>query len=108
METQLNPSHLFTWWSSLLAIGYPGFIPGVKGMGCEVDQSPPSNFEVKNEWRCNSLPPLRHHGVDRDKFTSSVADSTASWPTTRSPHGIYVITQIRRLLLCTTRSHFFI
>jgi hypothetical protein len=84
--------YLFTWWPSLLAIVYPGSFPGVKGMGREVDQSPPSNADVKNEWSCNSIPPLRHHGVGRDKFTSSFDDSTTSWPMTRTAHVIYVIT----------------
>jgi hypothetical protein len=70
-------------------------------MGRDVDQSTPSNAEVQNERRCNSLPPIRHYGMDRDKFDSSVADSTAFWSMTRTSHGIYVITQIRRLLINT-------
>jgi hypothetical protein len=36
---------------------------GVKRSGREVDYSPPSNAEVKNEWSYTSTPPMRLHGV---------------------------------------------
>jgi hypothetical protein len=32
-------------------------IVGVKQLGYEVDHSPPSSAEVKNEWSCTSVPP---------------------------------------------------
>jgi hypothetical protein len=36
----------------------------------EVDHSPPSSAEVKNEWSCISTPFICLHGMDRDNFTS--------------------------------------
>jgi hypothetical protein len=40
-----------------------------KAEGREFDSSPPSTAEVKNEWSCTSLLPIRRHGVDRDSYT---------------------------------------
>ena len=38
---------------------------GVKRLECEVDQSPQSSAEVKNEWSLASVPPNCLHAVDR-------------------------------------------
>jgi len=35
----------------------------------EVNHSPPSNAEVKNEWDCTSASPICRHDVDREDFT---------------------------------------
>jgi len=40
-----------------------GFFARVERPGREVDHSPPSSDEVKNEWSCTSPPPICH-GVD--------------------------------------------
>ena len=45
--------------------GYRGYFLGVKYAGREVDQSPSSNTEVKNEWRCTSNPLINLHEVGR-------------------------------------------
>jgi hypothetical protein len=37
---------------------------GVKRPGCEVDHSPPSNYEVKNECSYTNSLPTYPHGVD--------------------------------------------
>jgi hypothetical protein len=37
--------------------------PGVKRPGREVDHSPPSSAEIKNEWSYTSFPSLRRHGM---------------------------------------------
>ena len=44
--------------------------PYIKRPGCEVDQSSPSNVEVKDKWSYTSAPPLRPrlHGMDRYNF----------------------------------------
>ena len=47
----------------------PAFFPGGKATGCEVDHSPPSSAEVKNEWNYNSVPCIYLYGADRDTFT---------------------------------------
>ena len=39
---------------------------GTKRPGREVNHSPPSSDEVKNEWSYVSTPPIRLHGVDRE------------------------------------------
>jgi hypothetical protein len=55
------PSFPFSWfWLSF---------PEVKQPGHDVDHSPPSSDEVKNEWSYISTPPIRLHGEIRDKFT---------------------------------------
>ena len=41
------------------------FSAGYNGWGCDVDRSPPSNAEVKNEWRFTSIPLICLHCVDR-------------------------------------------
>jgi hypothetical protein len=41
----------------------PVFFPRVKEVGREVDHSPPSSAEVKNEWIYTSTLPVRLHGV---------------------------------------------
>jgi len=46
--------------------------PGVKRQVREVDHSPPSSDEAKNECSYTSTPPIRLHGLDRDNFTFSV------------------------------------
>ena len=35
----------------------------------EVDHSPPSSVEVKNEWSYTSVPSIYLYGLDRDTFT---------------------------------------
>jgi hypothetical protein len=42
--------------SSLLFKGYRGSSRGLKRSGRDVDQSPLSSAEVRNEWRCTSVP----------------------------------------------------
>jgi hypothetical protein len=42
--------------------------PGVKQQGREVNHSPPSSAEVKNEWSYTSTLPTCLHGVDRENF----------------------------------------
>ena len=38
----------------------------IKGPKRDVDHSPPFSAEVKNEWSCTSINPIRFRGVDRD------------------------------------------
>jgi hypothetical protein len=44
------------------------FPPGIKKPGREVDHSPPSNAEVKNDWRCTSASPICLYAMKRDNF----------------------------------------
>jgi hypothetical protein len=44
-------------------MGTKGSFLGVKRPGCEADNSPPSNAEVKNAWSYNSTLSKRLHGV---------------------------------------------
>ena len=47
-----------------------GFFLGIKRQEREVDHSPSSGAEVKNEWSCRYLcSPCSPHGFDRDSFT---------------------------------------
>jgi len=49
--------------------GYRGSFPGSKRPGREVDHTPPSSSECKNEWIYTSTTTVILHGVERDKFT---------------------------------------
>jgi hypothetical protein len=42
----------------------------VKRPARDVDQSPPSSAEVKDEWSYTSTPLICLHGMDRDNFAS--------------------------------------
>jgi hypothetical protein len=56
-RTALGPTQPHTQW-------IPGALSlGVKRQGREVDHSPPSSTEVKNEWSYTSTPPTPLHGV---------------------------------------------
>jgi hypothetical protein len=54
---------------TLLFSGYQGCFLGVKWLGLEVDHSPPSNADIKNEWSYTCTHPVFFHGVDRNNFT---------------------------------------
>jgi hypothetical protein len=45
-----------------------GSFPEVKWRGSEVDLSPPSSAEVKNELSCTSSSPVCLHAMDRNNF----------------------------------------
>jgi hypothetical protein len=44
------------------------WVPRVKRLGCEIDRSPPSSAEVKNEWGYTHTPPICLHGEDRGNY----------------------------------------
>jgi hypothetical protein len=47
----------------------PGdFPPAVKRPGLDVDHSPPSGAEDKNQWSCTFAPTIYIHGVHRHTF----------------------------------------
>ena len=43
--------------------------PGIKWIVCNVNQSPPSGAEFKNEWSYTYSPPIWLHGLDRENLT---------------------------------------
>jgi len=45
-----------------------GVFPGGKAAGREINQSPPSIAEVKNEWSCTSSSLIHHQDLDRINF----------------------------------------
>jgi hypothetical protein len=49
-----------------LFIGYLGSFPGIEQPECEVVYSFPSGVKVKNEWSCNSAPPICLHGMEKE------------------------------------------
>jgi hypothetical protein len=52
-----------------MGMGVPsGYRVGIKQPGRDVDHSPPSSSEVKNEWSYTSAPPMCFQGVDRGNF----------------------------------------
>jgi len=46
-----------------------GSMPRVKRPGRDVDHSPTSGTQVKNEWSYTSTTRICHHSMDRDNFT---------------------------------------
>jgi hypothetical protein len=57
-------------WVPLIPLfkGFRGSFEGIKRQGSEVNYSPPSSAQVKNEWSYPSTPPTRLHGMDRENF----------------------------------------
>jgi len=51
------------------SVGTLGCFPGVRRREHEVNHSPPSIAEVKNEWRYTSASPICLHGVGRENIT---------------------------------------
>jgi hypothetical protein len=64
---------------SVLFSGYQGSFPIVKWLRHEVNHSPPSNAEVKNEWIYTSTPPYmpswRGQGIFAIAFTAKCLDN---------------------------------
>jgi len=55
--------------TSLLFNGYRASSPGIRRPGHDVNHSPPSSTEAKNEWSYASTPPVRLRDVDSKHFT---------------------------------------
>jgi len=66
-----SPKCPYRLWSqpSLLFNDYRGSFRGARLPWHEVNRSPPSGAEIKNEWSYNSTPPICLLGVDRENFT---------------------------------------
>ena len=47
----------------------PGFFPGGKVAGHEVDQSTPSSTKIKNHWSYTYAPPIYLHDIHKDNLT---------------------------------------
>jgi hypothetical protein len=60
-------------------------LPGVKRPGREVDHSPPSKAEVKNEWSYTSISAICLNDFDRDNFTSLYASEACPLISTDQP-----------------------
>jgi len=69
-ETFSPPNHSDRLWGQPgpLFYGWRGSFPWVKRTGRDVDHSPSSSAEVKNEWSYNYSPPIRPRNVDWNKF----------------------------------------
>jgi len=61
-------SILALWPTQTSLQGVLWFFPGVKASGREVDRSPPSSAEVRNEWSFTSTPHTCIHGVEMKIF----------------------------------------
>lgn len=57
---------------SLLFHEYRGSFPVMKRPGRDVDPSPKSSVQVKNEWSYTTTPRIRLHGVDRERMQLKV------------------------------------
>jgi len=66
-----SPKHPHQLWGppSILFNRYLGSFPDTQQLGCEVNNSPPSSVEVKNEWSYTSAAPIRLHGMNTENFT---------------------------------------
>ena len=45
------------------------WVPRVNWQRSDVDNAPPPNSEIKNEWSCTAIPSICLHGVYSDNFT---------------------------------------
>jgi hypothetical protein len=65
---------------SLLGNRYWSYFPWVQRPGSEVNHSPVSSAEVKNQWSYTCTQPARFLGVDRENLTStSVLPASPQW-----------------------------
>jgi len=57
--------------------GVAGVLPWVERSGREVNHSPPSSAEVKNEWNCRPTPapPIYLHSIGRDSVQKVLSSS---------------------------------
>ena len=64
-----SPARLYSLWDphSFLFEWVPCSVPGVRRRGRQVDHSPASSVDVKNEWSDTVTPPIRLH----DLFTAT-------------------------------------
>jgi hypothetical protein len=83
--SQKRPS-VFLGPHSLLCSGYRGCVRGLKRPKPKFNHHLPlSTVEAKNEWSCNSSPPVCLHVVDRENFpfacthTDSFIGYSSSW-----------------------------
>jgi len=60
-----SPKHPDRLWTPL-TIQFNG--TGVRWVGRDIDHSPSSSAEVKNEWSYTSTSPICLHGMDRENF----------------------------------------
>jgi len=69
-----SPKHLDHLWGppSLLLSGCQGSLPQVKQAGHEVNYSPPSTSQVKNEWSCTSTFPISLGGMVREYYITGI------------------------------------
>jgi hypothetical protein len=67
-----SPKWLHRLWGPprLLFTGYQGSFLEVKLLGRNVDHTPPTTAEVKNEWCFTFILPICLHSVNRGNFTS--------------------------------------
>ena len=78
-------------------------LPVLKRPGREADHSPPSGVEVKNEWSCNSTPPISCHSMNRSKFILNLCNfqsfhsgSVSFEPQPHSPQDISTASALLR------------
>lgn len=64
-----NQSNWFWGLSSILFNLYCGSFPAIKQLWRELDHSPPSGAQVKNEWSYTPTTPILLQGTNRDNFT---------------------------------------
>jgi hypothetical protein len=74
---QKESQHRLLGLPGFLFCVYRGSFPGVKRPGSEVNHSPSSSADIKNEWSYTSTPPLCVHGMDKDNCT--VLPFPSSW-----------------------------
>jgi len=55
--------------TTILFNGYQGSLPALKQLGHEINHSPPSSAQVKNDWSYTSTPPVCLCGMDRENCT---------------------------------------
>ena len=81
----MSPKRLDVVWGppSFLFSGCRGSCRGLKGPWRDVDYPPPSSAEVKNEWSCTTIPPIRLHGVDGDDISFTIINLL-------KPNDIYI------------------
>jgi len=66
-----------------MCIGGPFPGGGIKQPGPQVNHLSPPSAKIKNEQSCTSTPPIRSHGLDRDKYYKLLITNSVSIISTR-------------------------
>jgi hypothetical protein len=96
-----SPKHPHRLWGApcFSFNGYPGYFPGIKRSGHDVDHPPPNRSVPRNELSYTSISPIYLHGTNKDnlpfyRFVQHVCHKITSYPLSIMYSVIYDVSLI--------------